>query len=86
MTGALNELWQFTEELYTPVAYEGAFNENVRESWKQRVADIFRQAHLSPPANTTMIFGGKEGRHGEYLNEVLNEMQYMQRTYPGMEW
>jgi ring-1,2-phenylacetyl-CoA epoxidase subunit PaaC len=30
--------------------------------------------------------GGKYGRHTEHLGYILAEMQFMQRTYPGMEW
>jgi ring-1,2-phenylacetyl-CoA epoxidase subunit PaaC len=29
---------------------------------------------------------GKEGYHSENLNEILLEMQSLQRTYPGCEW
>jgi ring-1,2-phenylacetyl-CoA epoxidase subunit PaaC len=86
MTNALNELWQFTEELYVPVDYEGSFSKEIGVVWKQRVDDILQRAQLFPPKDTTMIFGGKAGEHTEHLVELLNEMQYMQRTYPGMEW
>jgi ring-1,2-phenylacetyl-CoA epoxidase subunit PaaC len=86
MTNALNELWRYTEELYTPANYEGTFNPKIRESWKERAFDILQQAHLSPPNDTTMVFGGKIGQHSDHLSALLNEMQYMQRTYPGMEW
>lgn len=86
MTNALNELWQFTGELYVPAEYEGSFSKNISVLWGQRVRDVLQQAQLSPPNDTTMVFGGKSGEHTERLAGLLNEMQYMQRTYPGMEW
>ena len=30
--------------------------------------------------------GGKEGIHTEHLGYLLSDLQYMQRTYPNMEW
>jgi hypothetical protein len=30
--------------------------------------------------------GGKEGIHTEHLGYLLTDLQYMQRTYPNMEW
>lgn len=30
--------------------------------------------------------GGKQGRHTENLGFILTELQYMQRSYPGLEW
>jgi ring-1,2-phenylacetyl-CoA epoxidase subunit PaaC len=86
MQNALNELWKFTEELYTPVDYEMTTKTNIAEAWKHRVEAILQQAELSPPKNTKMVLGGKHGQHTEHLHSLLNEMQYMQRTYPGMEW
>ena len=30
--------------------------------------------------------GGRLGRHTEAMGFLLAELQYMQRTYPGMQW
>jgi ring-1,2-phenylacetyl-CoA epoxidase subunit PaaC len=86
MQNALQELWQYTEELYTPADYEMTIKSNIGEAWKQRVEPILQRAQLITPDNRKMIFGGKTGQHTHHLGSVLNEMQYMQRTYPGMEW
>jgi ring-1,2-phenylacetyl-CoA epoxidase subunit PaaC len=57
----------------------------VASSWKKTIGNIFQLSGLSaPPAQ--MVFGGKEGQHTQHLETLLHEMQYMQRTYPGMEW
>ncbi|WP_197090131.1 Phenylacetic acid catabolic protein, partial [Crocosphaera watsonii] len=30
--------------------------------------------------------GGKKGVHTEHLGFILADLQYMQRTYPNMDW
>jgi ring-1,2-phenylacetyl-CoA epoxidase subunit PaaC len=30
--------------------------------------------------------GGKTGVHTEYMGFLLAEMQYLQKSYPGLEW
>lgn len=80
MKDALNELWPFTEELLM-------YSDNeVKDKWKDRVDDIFKTAELEIPADVKMVTGGLEGKHTEHLYKMLEEMQYMQRTYPGVEW
>ena len=32
------------------------------------------------------LSGGREGRHGEEFGYLLAELQYMQRTFPGLTW
>ena len=29
---------------------------------------------------------GKEGIHSEHLGYILTDLQYMQRTYPNLQW
>ncbi|MBO9573813.1 MAG: phenylacetate-CoA oxygenase subunit PaaC [Chitinophagaceae bacterium] len=77
MTNAINELWSFTGELLLPA---------IKDQWLSRVNEILSAAGIEIPANPTMISGGPEGHHTKYLEKLLNEMQYMQRTYPGVEW
>jgi ring-1,2-phenylacetyl-CoA epoxidase subunit PaaC len=94
INNAINELWNYTEDLIMPASYESELlNENIspdsnkiRYAWKARVEQVFGEAGIMIPENEQMITGGKEGRHTEYLQELLHEMQYMQRTYPGVEW
>jgi ring-1,2-phenylacetyl-CoA epoxidase subunit PaaC len=97
---ALDELWPFTGEMFLPATYEWqAVNEGfgvdvalLKESWLQKVSEVFEQAQLSAPGmgdtpgKTWMQSGGKEGRHTEYLGYMLTEMQYLQRAYPNNVW
>lgn len=54
--------------------------------WEKTLHDVFKEATLSIPKNNWKFQGGREGRHSEHMGYLLAEMQYMQRTYPNMEW
>jgi ring-1,2-phenylacetyl-CoA epoxidase subunit PaaC len=58
----------------------------IKTQWQARVQEVLGEATLSLPSGTWSQQGGKEGRHSEHLGFVLAELQFMQRTYPGMEW
>jgi phenylacetate-CoA oxygenase, PaaI subunit len=91
---ALNELWSYTAEMFLPVEYESECAQNnigidvssLKDDWKNKVKAIFEEATISLPAENNENRNGKEGDHTEYLREILNDMQYLQRTYPGCEW
>ena len=80
MKDALDELWPFTDNLLL------ASENEVKEKWNNRVKDILKQSTLTIPADVQMITGGINGRHTEHLHIMLEEMQFMQRTYPDAEW
>ena len=93
MQEAVNNLWKFTEELFTPSVYEsyvlqaaGISPERIKLSWAENVSKVLQEATLTIPQETAMLSGGKDGKHGPVLNDLLNEMQYLQRTYPGATW
>jgi ring-1,2-phenylacetyl-CoA epoxidase subunit PaaC len=93
---ALDELWPFTGELFTPASYEteavelgiGVDVSAIRPAWEQRIHEIFAEATLPLPTTegVWMQSGGKTGVHTEQLGFILAEMQSVQRTYPGCEW
>lgn len=96
MEKALNELWSYTSELFLPAQYENECAKNntgvavntLKADWDNKVRSVFEQATLAPAPGDQMAEGphGKEGKHSEHLREILNDMQYLQRTYPGCEW
>ncbi len=94
MLHALEILWPYTEELFQPAGYElAAFSEGygvnlagIRTDWDEKIRSVFHEATLTLPNETGMQFGGKEGKHTEYLDKLLDEMQGLQRMYPGAEW
>ncbi|MEM9928587.1 MAG: Phenylacetic acid catabolic protein, partial [Bacteroidota bacterium] len=38
------------------------------------------------PQHTWFQQGGKRGVHTEHMGYLLSDLQYMQRTYPNMNW
>lgn len=94
MQQAVEELWMYTGELFTPVAADTALVQQgiavdlpvLKGSWMQCVRDVFDEATITIPSGTWMQQGGREGRHTEHLGYILAELQFMQRAYPGMEW
>jgi ring-1,2-phenylacetyl-CoA epoxidase subunit PaaC len=97
MIKAIDELWRYTGEMFEAVSYElrassegfGVDVSKLKEPWQKKVSDIFSEASLIPPSGGWGVFtqtGGKEGKHTEHLGNILSELQYMQRTYPGCEW
>ena len=75
---AVNDLWQYTTELFE--------NNNYRSRWDQAVEEILVRATLDAPEDPYQRTGGRSGFHTEHLGFLLAEMQWMQRAYPGMDW
>ena len=77
---ALDRLWKYTAELF-----EGE-SERYRSAWESTVANVFDEAHMAIPEDPYQRSGGRRGFHSEHLGFLLAEMQWMQRSYPGLEW
>jgi ring-1,2-phenylacetyl-CoA epoxidase subunit PaaC len=94
MLHAVDELWNYTGELFVPAVYErlavtegyGVDLIQIKKDWDKKVTSVLEEATLSIPENTWMQSGGKEGKHTEYLGFILAEMQFLQRAYPNAEW
>lgn len=87
MLKAIDSLWMFTDELFIPADFESAIETaDTKNDWLKKVSTVFQEATLEMPVNVRMITGGKEGKHTQHLEEILNEMQMLQRMYPGAEW
>lgn len=70
---AVDALWRFTAELTSP-------------EWEGVVSGILEEATLQVPEDPYRRTGGRQGYHTEHLGYLLAEMQWMDRTYPGLEW
>ena len=94
MQEALNDLWRYTGEMFEPASYELEHMKDqyvidlksIQPKWYEKVSSILQQAGLVVPTDEVMQSGGKEGRHSEHMGYILTELQYMQRTYPQMQW
>lgn len=91
---AVDEIWNFTGEMFVPAAYEQDLHTNkisvdvmtIQSLWLYKVQEVFAEATISIPAKSFTQKGGKTGIHTEYLGYILAEMQFLQRAYPGAEW
>ena len=91
---AVDSLWRFTGELFTPdeiderMAAAGIAPQlgAAAERFHARVDADLRQATLVRPAPQPHPWHGKRGVHTEHLGHLLGEMQHLQRTYPGVRW
>ena len=94
MQDAVDALHPYTDELFASdevseiLVAEGVLPDtsDVAEEWRSIVQSIFSQATLHMPDGYWPISGGRNGQHGEEMGYLLADLQYMQRTFPGMTW
>lgn len=91
---SLNDLWEWTGELFTMDALDQAMLDagigvdlnEVKAQWDEKVNEILSMATLQRPDDAWMQTGGKQGEHSEYLGFVLAEMQHLPRMHPEANW
>jgi len=94
MQAAIDGLWMYTGEMFTPDATEQALVDSgiaadvraLAAPWRQQVDAILAEATLRAPDAAFMQQGGKRGVHTEHLGHLLAGMQVLQRSYPGASW
>lgn len=77
---AVDALWRYTAELF-----EGGADD-YRDRWQKTIEGVLDEARLTIPEDQYQRSGGRRGFHSEHLGHLLAEMQWMQRSYPGLEW
>jgi len=91
---AIDDLWTYTDELFHQTEGDKTMiNEGIgvdtlklKEEYYKRVNEILQEATLNVPESKYFQKGGKDGIHTEHLGFLLADLQYMQRTYPNMQW
>ena len=94
MQEAINDLWTYTDELFyqtnadKEMVFEGVGVDvtKLKNNYYSHINKILLEATLEIPESKWFQTGGKEGVHTEHLGYLLSDLQYMQRTYPNMEW
>ena len=94
MQDAIDAMWRFTGELFEAddleqqMAAEGVGVDptTLREAWDATVDEVLAEATLQRPDDPYQASGGRNGMHSEHLGHLLAEMQWMQRTYPELQW
>lgn len=95
---ALDDLWGYTGEMFASDAVDDllvaegiAIDPAMLEgAWAAEVDAVLAAANLARPETGPeaihMTTGGHRGHHSEHLGHLLAEMQFLQRSYPGLEW
>ena len=95
MQAALDLLWPYVGEMFTPDAVDDAIHTagiapnliTMRARYDARLDSILAEATLTKPDSSYAQSGGKTGfRHSEHLGHMLTQMQWLQRAYPGATW
>lgn len=91
---AVDVLWTYTDELFHQTDSDKEMVKagvavdvtQLKEAYYKKVNIVLKEATIQVPESKWFQKGGKKGVHTEHLGYLLADMQYMQRTYPGMEW
>ncbi len=94
MQNAINDLWAFTDELFHQTDADKAMVEagigidvmKLKVSYYETVTSILTESTLQVPDLKYFQKGGKQGIHSEHMGYLLADLQYMQRTFPNMNW
>ena len=91
---ALNHLFSYTQEFWTPSAHEtaacqsgmGMDTSTLQADWNAIVDQALEDATLSRPAAGGFVSTGKQSVHSEHLGFVLADMQSLARAHPTATW
>lgn len=94
MQDGIDAMWRFTGEMFEGDEIDATMVERgvgvdpaaIWPEWEARMGGVLADATLARPEDPYQRSGGRTGFHTEHLGHLLGEMQWMQRTYPGLEW
>jgi ring-1,2-phenylacetyl-CoA epoxidase subunit PaaC len=91
---SIDRMWRFTAEMFEADGLDrqmievgvGIDPSTLQEEWEATVDSVLEEATLTRPEDPFQTSGGRTGMHTEYLGQMLAEMQWLQRSQPGMTW
>ncbi|MGI9615184.1 MAG: 1,2-phenylacetyl-CoA epoxidase subunit PaaC [Acidimicrobiales bacterium] len=91
---AVDDLWQFTADLFTSDGVEDTLIEagvvpnpaELRPAFDAAVAEVMTAGRLELPSDPYQRLGGRTGMHTAHLGHLLPEMQWLYRAHPGATW
>ena len=91
---AIDDLWVYTDELFHQTEADKAMVKEgiavdvtkLKSAYYKIVKSVLEEATLSVPEGKYFHKGGKQGIHTEHMGYLLADLQFMQRSYPNMEW
>lgn len=92
MQQALNQLWPYTLQLFTPLPEEERLaaagfvppGEQLFSAWQDRVLALLQECELELPEVPEVAFGREQ--HTSHLRVLVEEMQAVARLDPQAEW
>lgn len=93
MQQALNELWTYSAQLFTPLPHDDLLiqaaylppHAPLKAQWEEIVCPHLARCELIIPHDATAITVGRE-QHTPHLTALLADMQIVARTDPDAEW
>jgi ring-1,2-phenylacetyl-CoA epoxidase subunit PaaC len=95
ITAGLNEIWPYFGDLFASAPGEELLvksaivpdSASIRASVENSLQATLEEAKIElPNFEAVMQEGSQDGIHTEYLSYILNEMQAVTRSYPGLQW
>ena len=91
---ALDQLWQFTADLFAADEVEHALAErgiapepsSLRAAFDAEITRVLESANLRLPTDPYQRIGGRTGLHTAHLGHLLPEMQWLYRAHPEAAW
>ena len=91
---AIDELKEVVGELFDMPSWEielveagiAVDRQSLKPAWDKHVQAFLSASDIDFEDTQLQITGGREGIHSEHLGHLLSDMQYLQKTYPGMKW
>ena len=91
---ALDMLWGYIPELFETDDVEKKLSKagiavdvsKLEGEFRKILEKTITDSTLKIPDSEWKVSGGRKGIHTEHLGHLLSEMQYMQRSFPGLEW
>jgi ring-1,2-phenylacetyl-CoA epoxidase subunit PaaC len=91
---AVIDLYPYTNELFAETDVEKMMKEagiapdlqKIKQDYDKIVLPVLQEAMISIEDIKQRYAKGKHGQHTENMGYILSELQFMQRTYPNMQW
>ena len=91
---SINNIWKFTGEFFECDDIDqqmndegiGVNNKSLKPRWDELINETLKEAKINRPDDMEMVTGSRKGIHTKHLSILLEEMQYLPRTYPDAKW
>jgi ring-1,2-phenylacetyl-CoA epoxidase subunit PaaC len=91
---ALDETIDLAAGIFEPTAFDETLASDgicrtpaeLEASWLQEVNGVLREAGIKPREKLAPVYGGRAGRHGPELTQLLEALQRVWKLDPGATW